>query len=105
MDNVSPQVHEICLGRQGIRFQDDAFWPIYSPSSIYQNCPGSGSTFIQPVNFHPFLFGRFTVEKYVLISSERSYPLCDRVAPQTGFPNFMEEVGASTGNIIEQTWG
>jgi hypothetical protein len=33
------QVPEICLGRQGIhiRFQDDAFWPIYSPSSIYQN--------------------------------------------------------------------
>ena len=29
-----PQVPEICLGRQGIRFQDDAFWPIYSPSSI-----------------------------------------------------------------------
>ena len=96
VDNVSPQVPEICLGRQGIRFQDDAFWPIYSPSSIYQNCPGSGSTFIQPVNFHPFLFARFTVEKYVPISSERSYPFCDRFAPQTGFPNFMEEVGAST---------
>jgi hypothetical protein len=31
------QVPEICLGRQGIRFQDDAFWPIYSRSSIYQN--------------------------------------------------------------------
>ena len=91
-----PQVPEICLGRQGIRFQDDAFWPIYSPSSIYQNFPGSGSTFTQPVNFHPFLFGRFPVEKYVPISSERSYPFCDRVAPQTGFPNFMEEVGAST---------
>jgi hypothetical protein len=51
-----PQVPEICLGRQGIRFQDDAFWPMYSPSSIYQNFPGSGSTFTQPVNFHPFLF-------------------------------------------------
>ena len=34
--------------------------------------------------------------KNVPISSERSYPFCDRVAPQTGFPNFMEEVGAST---------
>jgi hypothetical protein len=43
-----------------------------------------------------FLFGRFPVEKYVPISSERSYPFCDRVAPQTGFPNFMEKVGAST---------
>jgi hypothetical protein len=42
------------------------------------------------------LFGRFPVEKYVPISSERSYQFCDRVAPQTGFPNFMEEVGAST---------
>jgi hypothetical protein len=30
-----PQVPEICLGRQGIHFQDDAFWPIYSSSSIY----------------------------------------------------------------------
>jgi hypothetical protein len=39
------------------------------------------------------LFGRFPVEKYVPISSERSYSFCDRVAPQTGFPNFMEEVG------------
>ena len=34
--------------------------------------------------------------KYFPISSERSYPFCDRVAPQTGFPNFIEEVGAST---------
>ena len=90
------QVPEIYLGRQGIRFQDNAFWPICSPSSIYQNFPGSGSTFTQPVNFHPFLFGRFPVEKCVPISSERSYPFCDRVAPQTGFPNFMEEVGACT---------
>ena len=32
------------------------------PSSINQNVPGSGSTFTQPVNFHPFLFGRFPVE-------------------------------------------
>jgi hypothetical protein len=96
---ISPKfrkVPEIFLGRQGIRFQDDAFWPIYSISSIYQNFPGSGSTFTQPVNLHPFLFRRFPVEKYVPISSERSYPFCDRVAPQTGFPNFMEEVGAST---------
>ena len=91
-----PPVTEICFGRQGIRFQDNAFWPIYSPSSIYQNFTGSGSTFTQPVNFHPFLFERFPVEKYVPISSERSYQFCDRVAPQTGFPNFMEEVGAST---------
>jgi hypothetical protein len=79
-----------------MRFQDDAFWPIYSPSSIYQNFSDSGSTFTQPVHFHPILFGRFPVEKYVPISSERSYPFCDRVATQTGFPNFMEEVGAST---------
>jgi hypothetical protein len=90
------QIPEICLGRQGIRFQGDVFWPIYSPSSIYQSFPGSSSTFTQPVNFDPFLFGRFPVEKYVPISSERSYPFCDRVAPQTGFPNFKEEVGAST---------
>ena len=82
--------------RQGIRFQDDAFWPIYSPSSFYQNFSGSGSTFTQSVNFHPFLFERFPVDKYVPLSSERSYPFCDRVAPQTGFPNFMEEFGAST---------
>jgi hypothetical protein len=54
------------------------------------------STFTQPVNFHPFLFGRFPVEKYVPISSERSYPFCERFAPQNGFPYFMEEVGAST---------
>ena len=66
------------------------------PSSINQNVPGSGSTFTQPVNFHPFLFGRFPVEKYVPISSERSYPFCERFAPQNGFPYFMEEVGAST---------
>jgi hypothetical protein len=92
------------LGRQGIRFQDDAFWPIYSPSSIYQNFPGSGNTFTQPVNFHPFLFGRFPVEKYVPIS-ERSYPFCDRVAPQTGIPNFMEEVGASTQPRLRFTRG
>jgi hypothetical protein len=84
------------LRRQGIRFQDDTFWPIYSPSSIYQNFPGSGSTFTHSVNFHPFLFGQFPVGKYVPISSEKSYPFCDRAAPQTGFPNFMEEVGAST---------
>jgi hypothetical protein len=77
-----PQVPEICLG---MRFQDDVFWPIYSPSSINQNVPGSGSTFKQPVNFHQFLFGRFPVEKYVPISSEISYPFCDRFAPQTGF--------------------
>jgi hypothetical protein len=64
------------------------------PSSINQNVPGSGSTFTQPVNFHPFLFGRFPVEKYVPISSERSYPFCERFAPQNGFPYFMEEVGA-----------
>jgi hypothetical protein len=94
-------------------FQDDALWPIYSPSSIYQNFPGSGSTFTLPaVNFRPFLFGRFPVEKYVPISSERSYSFCDRVAPQTGFPNFMEEVGASTqprlhfcrGTLSDRTW-
>ena len=66
------------------------------PSSINQNVPGSGSTFTQPVNFHPFLFGRFPVEKYIPISSERSYPFCERCAPQNGFPYFMEEVGAST---------
>ena len=88
-----PLVPKICLG---MRFQDDVFWPIYSPSSINQNVPGSGSTFKQPVNFHPFLFGRFPVEKYVPISSEISYPFCDRFVPQTGFPYFMEEVGAST---------
>jgi hypothetical protein len=82
-----PQVPEICLGRQGIRFQDDAFWPIYSPSSIYQNFPGSGSTFTQSVNFHPFLFERFPVDKYVPHLRDQT---------QTGFPNFMEEVGAST---------
>ena len=78
-----------------MRFQDDTFGLIYSPSSIYQNCSGSGSPFTKPVNFHPFLFGLFPVELYLPISSERSYPFCDRVAPQTGLPNFMEEVGAS----------
>ena len=51
-----PQVPEICWGRQGIRFQGNAFWPIYSPSSIYQSFPGSSSTFTQPVNFDPFFF-------------------------------------------------
>jgi hypothetical protein len=90
------QIPEICLGRQDIRFQGDVFWPIYSPSSIYQSFPGSSSTFTQPVNFDPFLFGRFPVEKYVPISSERSCPFCVRFTTQTGFPNFMEEVGPSS---------
>jgi hypothetical protein len=100
---ISPQVpliSEICLGK---RFQDDACWPIYSPSSINQNVPGSGSTFTQPVIFHPFLFGRFPVEKYVPISSEKSYPFCDRFAPQTGFPYFMEEVVASTHSVADKS--
>ena len=46
----------------------------------------------------------FPVEKYVPIS-ERSYPFCDRVAPQTGIPNFMEEVGASTQPRLRFTRG
>ena len=83
-------------GKTGYTLSRRCLWPIYNPSSIYQNFPGSGSTFTQSVNFHPFLFGRFPVEKYVSISSERPYPFCDRVAPQTGFLNCMEEVGAST---------
>jgi hypothetical protein len=66
-----------------------------APLVFTRICSGSGSPFTQPVNFHPFLFELFPVELYLPISSERSYPFCDRVAPQTGFPNFMEEVGAS----------
>jgi hypothetical protein len=38
----------------------------------------------QSILIHFFLFGRFLIEKYVPIST------------QTGFPNFMEEVGASS---------
>jgi hypothetical protein len=94
---ISPKFRKflILFGKRGYSLSRRYLLAYLHPSSIYQNCSGSGSPFTQPVNFHPFLFGLFPVELYLPISSERSYPFCDRVAPQTGLPNFMDEVGSS----------
>ena len=90
------QVPEVCMGRSGVRFQGNAFWPFYCTPGFHQNFPGSGVPFTQPVNFHPFLFGRFPFEGHVPGYSTRSHPFGDRLAAQSGFPYFLEKVGNSS---------
>ena len=67
----------------------------------------------QSIFIHSYLDDSLSKNMSQFLLRNHSYPFCDRVAPQTGFPNFMEEVGASTqqrlhfhmdGNFIGQTW-
>ena len=56
----------------------------------------------QSIFIHSYLDDSL-LKKYAPISSERSYPFCDRFAPQTGFPYFMEKVVASTHSVADKS--
>ena len=87
------QVPEVCLGRESLCFQGNAFRPVDSTTSFHKGFSDGGFPSSQSVNFHPFLPGRFPSEESVTVSFEGSYSDSYRAYPQFGFPNFLEEIG------------